>query len=174
MPIKIVENKLQKYINLVVKSQGTVTSIVAMVHVKCSHSKDKNSAKWKYKALHIFLDRGSEGDLLFLKPNSRSIITTKERISPQIWRTSNGSFSTTEVGKLELTFPEFSTSKRFDFCPDIVKIPYGDIPPIYDVIIGVKSLSKIGAILNFANNTVTIDTVKLPMSPNDKLWILRL
>ena len=135
---------------MVVKGQGLVTSVVAMVQVKCSHSKDKNSAKWKYKALHIFLDSGSDGDLLFVKPNSRSIIPTKERMSPQKWRTSNGTFSTTEVGDLELTFPEYSKSKRFNFRPDIVKIPEGDIPPIYDVILGVKSLAKIVTVLNFA------------------------
>ncbi len=88
------------------KGQGIVASIVAMVQVKCSHSKDKNSAKWKYKALHILLGSGSDGDLLFVKPNSCSIILTKESISPQKWRTSNGTFSTTEVGELELTFPE--------------------------------------------------------------------
>ncbi len=39
---------------------------------------------------------------------------------------------------------------------------------IYDVIIGVKSLANMGAILNFAENTVTIDHVKLPMRPHDK------
>ncbi|MCP4745953.1 MAG: hypothetical protein GY874_07405 [Desulfobacteraceae bacterium] len=106
LPIKIVENELQNYKNMAVKGQGLVTSVVAMVQVKCSHSKDKNSAKWKYKALHILLDSGSDGDLLFVKPNSRSIIPTKERILPQKCHTSNGTFSMTEVGKLDCTFSE--------------------------------------------------------------------
>ena len=35
------------------------------------------------------------------------------------------------------------------------------------MIIGVKSLSKIGAILNFVDNTVTIDKIELPMRPHD-------
>jgi len=98
LPIKIVENELQNYKNVVVKGQGLVTSVVAMVQVKCSHSKDKNSAKWKCKALHIFLDSGSDDNLLFVKPNSRIIIPTKERFLPPKWRTSNDTFSTTEVG----------------------------------------------------------------------------
>jgi hypothetical protein len=47
LPIKIIDNNLQNYKNLVVKGQVLVTSVVAMVQVKCSHSKkDKNSAKW--------------------------------------------------------------------------------------------------------------------------------
>ena len=95
LPIKIIDNNLQNYKKLVIKGQGLVTGVVAMVQVKCSHSKkDKNSAKWKYKALHILLDSGSDGDLLFLKPESSSIIPTKERILPQKWRTSNVTFST--------------------------------------------------------------------------------
>ncbi len=89
-------------------------------------------------------------------------------MTPQKWRTSSGTFSTTEVGDLELTFPEYSKLKRFNFRPDIVQIPEGDIPPIYDVILGVKSLAKIGTVLNFAENTITIDKVELPMRPHDE------
>ena len=49
-----------------------------------------------------------------------------------------------------------------------MKIPERDIPPIYDVILGVKSLAKIGTVLNFAKNTITIDKVELPMRPHDE------
>ncbi len=71
LQIKLVENNLQNYKNLFIKGQGMVNSVLGMVQVKCSHSKnDNNSAKWKYKALHILLDGGSDGDLMFLKPNS--------------------------------------------------------------------------------------------------------
>ncbi len=84
LPIKIVENNIQNYKNLVVKGQGLVTTVVAMVQLKFSHSnKEKNIAKWKYKALHILLDSGSDVNLLFLKPESHTIIPTKERILPQ-------------------------------------------------------------------------------------------
>ncbi len=34
---------------------------------------------------------------------------------------------------------------------------------MYDLILGVKSLANIGAILDFAESTITIDHVKLPM-----------
>ncbi len=46
LPIIIVENELQNYKNMVVKGQVMVTSIVAMVQVKCNHrNKHKASAK---------------------------------------------------------------------------------------------------------------------------------
>ncbi len=38
LPIKIVDNNLQNYKNLVVKGQGLVNSVVAMFQVKLSHS----------------------------------------------------------------------------------------------------------------------------------------
>ena len=44
-----------------------------------------------------------------------------------------------------------------------------DAAPIYDLIIGIESLAKLGAILNFADQSITIDHVVLPMKPHDQL-----
>ncbi len=41
------------------------------------------------------------------------------------------------------------------------------------MIIGIKSLSKIGAIINFADNTVTIDKVELTISPHDEFMDIK-
>ena len=71
--------------------------------------------------------------------------------------------------QLDLTFPEFSTLKIALLKPDIVKVPKSDAMPIYDLIIGVETLASISSILNFANQTVTIDHVTLPMRPHDSL-----
>ena len=68
------------------------------------------------------MDSGSDGDLLFMREGQHSIIPTKERFSPQKWKTSNGTFTTKNVGELELTFPDFSSSKVARFKPDIVML----------------------------------------------------
>ena len=44
---------------------------------------------------------------------------------------------------------------------------------IYDLIIGIESLANLGAILNFADNSITIDNVVLPMKPHDQLIDLK-
>ena len=160
MPIKIVQNDLQSFKTKVVKGNGIVTTIVAMFEDKNSKSK---SRRHKYKVLKVLLDSGSDGDLLFVQKGTDCIIPLKDRISPQKWRTSNGTFLTRSVGDLELTFPEFSTSKKASFLPDVVEVPKTAAAPVYDLILGVKSLANIGAILDFAESTITIDHVKLPM-----------
>ena len=70
---------------------------------------------------------------------------------------------------MEVQFPAFSSSKRFTFKPDVVTVPKSAPPPIYDLIIGIKSLANIGAILDFATYNLTLDNVELPMRPFDSL-----
>eukprot|EP00957_Ditylum_brightwellii_P030507 2310485-Ditylum_brightwellii.AAC.1 len=47
--------------------------------------------------------------------------------------------------------------------PNIQFIGEDRPPPMYDLIIGLETLSKWKVILNFHDKTVTIDQVKLPM-----------
>ena len=68
------------------------------------------------------MDSGSDGDLLFMREGQHSIIPTKEQFSPQKWKTSNGTFMTKNVGELEFTFPDFSSSKVASFKLDIVML----------------------------------------------------
>ncbi len=82
---------------------------------------------------------------------------------PQKWRTSNGIFITKNVGDLDLNFPKFLKSKAFSFQPNVVEVPKTAAAPAYDLIIGVKSLANMGAILDFAKETITVDQVRLPM-----------
>ena len=102
---------------------------------------------------------GSDGNLLFVREGTKSVIPYKERYAPQQWRTSNGTFKTTNVGKLKLLFPEFSSSKVANIKADILTVPETDAAPIYDLIIVIESLTKLGAILNFADKSITIDHV---------------
>jgi len=50
-----------------------------------------------------------------------------------------------------------------------IHYPKKDAAPIYDLIIGIESLAELGAILNFADKSITIDHVVLPMKPHDQL-----
>ena len=70
---------------------------------------------------------------------------------------------------MDVIFPEFSHSKVASFKPDVVSIPKTANPPAYDLIIGVKSLVKIGAVLDFATYKLTIDQITLPMRQTNSL-----
>ena len=138
-----------------------MSTVVAMAEDKNSkHPTDR------FKVLKVLLDSGSDGDLLFLPEGKEPIIPIKKRMASQKWRTSSGTFETKDVGDVELTFPEYSTSKVASFRPDVVWVPRNSGAPVYDLILGVKSLANIGTILNFADSTITIDHVTLPMRAN--------
>jgi len=73
---------------------------------------------------------------------------------------------------MKLIFPEFSSSKDARFSPDVITVPESAPSPVYDLIIGIKSLTEIGAILNFDENTLTIDKATLPMRQHDSFMDL--
>ena len=162
VPIKVVGS--EKLHNQVAIGSGLCTAIVAILDIDNKYGGAK-------RALRVLLDSGSDGDLVFVKKGSRLKVPYKERYAAQTWRTSNGTFKTTNVAKLDVCFPEFSTSKRVKFTPDVVSIPEDAPNPTYDLIIGVESLVKIGGILDFSNQEVTIDGLKIPMRPKSELKI---
>jgi hypothetical protein len=47
--------------------------------------------------------------------------------------------------------------------PDIVEYEAGASEPLYDLIIGKQTLHDIGAVLDFKEKTITIDSILLPM-----------
>ena len=62
------------------------------------HSNPNTTKKKTKRVLRVLLDSGSNGDLLFMREGQHSIIPTKERFSPQKWKTSNGTFTTKNIG----------------------------------------------------------------------------
>ena len=109
------------------------------------------------------LDSGSNGDIFFKHKRNKEYIPAKEQFAPQWWRTSNGTFKTTKVGNLEVCFPEYSNNKQILIQPDIVDMPEDSDLPTYDLILGVKTMSKLGIVLDFGEKMITIDQIKLPM-----------
>ena len=62
-----------------------------------------------------------------------------------------------------MKFPSFSESKLFTIKPDIVDVPVEMNKPVYDLIIGVETMTKMGVIMDFAERQITIDHVSQPM-----------
>jgi hypothetical protein len=122
-----------------------------------SHDDISTSLKVKSKTIRVLLDTGSSGDLLFIQKGKIDIPIVKRAV-PQSWNTSNGTFQTKKVGNIELSFLDYSTSKRVQVTPDIVEYS-GETPPMYDLI----SLHNLGVILDFKEKTITIDEILLPM-----------
>jgi hypothetical protein len=66
----------------------------------------------KNKTIRVLLDSGSSGDLLFMKKGSSKRISIVKRVIPQSWGTSNGTFITDKVGDIEISFVDYSASKK--------------------------------------------------------------
>ena len=75
------------------------------------------------------------------------------------------------MGKLEISFPDYSSSKRIYVQPDIVDVGAEQDAPIYDLILGVETMAKLGIVLDFSNSSITIDDQTLPMKPLKALRI---
>jgi hypothetical protein len=117
----------------------------------------------KQKTIRVLLDTGSSGDLLVVAKGSQKYIPTLKRAVPQSWGTSNGTFITKQLGEISLSFVEYSASKSINLVPDIVEYEAGASEPLYDLIIGKQTLHDIGAVLDFKEKTITIDSILLPM-----------
>ncbi len=86
-----------------------------------------------------------------------------KRIVSQLWSTSNGTFVTDRVGDIEISFVEYSASKKVCLQLDIVEYSLGDQAPMYDLIIGKQTMHDLGVKLDFQEKTITIDKILLPM-----------
>jgi hypothetical protein len=86
-----------------------------------SHNDISTSLKVKTKTIRVLLDTGLSGDLLFIQKGKIDIPIVKRAV-PQSWNTSNGTFQTKKVGDIELSFLDYSTSKRVRVTPDMLSI----------------------------------------------------
>ncbi len=67
------------------------------------------------------------------------------------------------MGIIEISFVEYSASKKVRLQPDIVEYSPGDQVPMYDLIIGKQTMHDLGVKLDFQEETITIDEILLPM-----------
>ncbi len=117
----------------------------------------------KQKIIRVLLDTGLSGDLLFIKKGSQKYIPTVKSAVPQLWGPSNGAFQTKKVGTIDISFMEYSASKSVRLTPDIVEYEVGAPSPLYNLITGKQTLYGIGAVLDFKEKTITIDSILLTM-----------
>ena len=71
---------------------------------------------------------------------------------------SYGTFVMDKVGdNLEFILQEFSESKMVTISPDIYELTKMSPQPAYDLIIGIKTMTKLGMVLNGDDLRITID-----------------
>jgi hypothetical protein len=99
----------------------------------------------------------------FIKKGSQKYIPTVKRAVPQLWGTSNCTFQTKKGGMIDISFMEYSASKSVRLTPDIVEYEVGAPSPLYNLMIGKQTLHNIGAVLDFKEKTIIIDSILLPM-----------
>jgi hypothetical protein len=56
-----------------------------------------------------------------LEKGSNKYIPIVSRAVPESWSASNGTFKTKKVGEVELSFVEYSASKKVHLYPDIIE-----------------------------------------------------
>ena len=67
------------------------------------------------------------------------------------------------MGDVEISFVDYSDSKRVHLKPDIVEYARNGTPSAYDIILGKQTLHDLGVVLDFKEKTITIDEILLPM-----------
>ena len=143
---------------------GRTTAVVARPYIRGLNG--LSNRRHVVSTWRVLLDSGTDGDLLFREKDIRSknmSIPYVIRAIPQSWHTSHGIFRTEKRGECELSFVEYSLSKRVLIRPDIVEWDSKDTEPLFDLIIGTETMTRLGIILDFKSKMITIDDVKLPM-----------
>ena len=118
----------------VVKGRGITSAMAAIPQLRVRIEPSKRVRK-------VLLDSRSDRDIAFIKISDKASIDMHNRLHTQRWKISNGIFEITKVGSVLLTLPWFSTSKIMSVRPDIQFIDKDQPPPMYDLIIGIETLS---------------------------------
>ncbi len=113
--------------NLELKSKKTCSD-----RAKTPDPSVSSGLKVKNKTIRVLLDSGSSWDLLFMEKGSSKCISVVKLVVPQSWGTSNGTFVTDRVGNIEISFVEYSASKKVCLQPDVVEYSLGDQAPMYE------------------------------------------
>jgi hypothetical protein len=97
-----------------------------------------------------------------MKKVSSKCISVVKWVVPQSWGTFNRTFITNKVGNIEISFVEYSASKKVCLQPDIIEYSPGDQAPMYDLILGKQTIHHLGVKLDFQEKTITIDKSSYP------------
>jgi hypothetical protein len=114
--------------------------------------------------IRVLLDSGSDGDIWFHQKGATNHFPyTKDFTSAAI-------FQTKGQAKFTMKFFEYSDSKHYDITPDVFE--HDEMGrPVFDLIIGMKTMKKLGIVLDFWTNEIEIDHISLPMRDINKLQL---
>ena len=137
--------------------EGRVTAVVAKVKYQQA---TENQAKQRVKhsarcrpsneVVEGLLDSGSDGNLMFHEKGPPMHFPYLTRQVPNSWHTSNVSFLTKGRSEVSLKFFEYSDSKEFLVTPDVVEYDKKKMTrPMYDLILGCKTMKELEIILDF-------------------------
>ena len=146
----------------------------SMYNSKYKKTKTSSKKVTKPKLVRVLFDSGSDGDLLFHKKGTPKYFPYSTRQVPKPWCTSNGTFFTEGKGNIAVKFYEYSSSKGLYLQPDIVEYDGTKLnKPVFDLIIGAKTMKELGIILDFKEQLITIDAIVLPMRDISQLSLPR-
>jgi hypothetical protein len=76
--------------------EGKTTAIVAVMRgrPKHSHHHQRSNKHYKQKLVHVLLDSGSDGNLVFINKDKPMLLPSSKRLVTQSWNTSNEMFQT--------------------------------------------------------------------------------
>jgi hypothetical protein len=77
-----------------------------------SHHCQHSTKHYKQKLVHVLLDSGSDGDLVFVDKNKPILLPSSKRLVPQLWNTLNRMFQTKRKAEIKLNFFEYSDRKK--------------------------------------------------------------
>ena len=139
----------------------------ARMHPVCAEGPQKGNSyglSVQKRIIRVLLDSGSRsGDLLFVKKGATKDMAIVKRAVPHSWGTSNCTFFTKKLGDIEISFIDYSYSKRVRLRLDIAEYDAEGDHPMFNLIIGKATLHELGVVLDFKDKTIQIDKTLLPM-----------
>jgi len=120
------------------------------------------------KKVRVLLDTGLDGDIWFHRKGATKRFPKTERQMVKSYHTSAGVFQTKEQAKFDMKFFEYSESKIYTIRPDVFEYDKME-RPAFDLILGVKTLKRLGIVLDFRTSAIEIDQISLPMRDINKL-----
>ncbi len=102
---------------------------------KHGYHRHHSNKHYKKQTVRVLLDSRPDRDLVFVNKDKPMLLPYLERLVPQSWNTSNVIFQPTPKARVELSFFDYSDSKRYYSEPDVVKYRK-DSKPQYGLILG--------------------------------------
>ena len=120
-----------------------MTAIAAVMQAGTDYEKaghhPSNKKVPRKKIIKILLDSGSSGDLLFHEKGATKHFPYLARQVPKSWHMLNGVFQTKGKASVQVTFFEYSNSKRVMITPDVVEYDRKTMDKSeFDLILGTK------------------------------------